>query len=225
MSRFIATASTGDCIVSCEKGLNGGCVRVTRSNGEIALSKTYRDAMISSVQISDDGRLCCYETDISPREAADQRLFIFDVETGKKIASFGVAGIFGHGALPDIARLTHDEVFFDIGGHVFGVSFKGEIVDKDSWNEYRLSEALEADYGYSAYYLSFEMEPARALELLKVSIGKKLESKFPAKVYRRIGEVYEELGDLTAAISNYEAALAIDPKVGIKKRLAALKKD
>jgi len=38
-----------------------------------------------------------------------------------------------------------------------------------------------------------------------------------------MGEVYEELNDISQAISHYELALQYDSKVGVKRKLSQLK--
>lgn len=46
-----------------------------------------------------------------------------------------------------------------------------------------------------------------------------------AKVLRLRGEVHEARGDVVAAVSAYREALELDPKVGVKRRLAALERE
>lgn len=43
------------------------------------------------------------------------------------------------------------------------------------------------------------------------------------RLYRKIGEYYEVAGDTNNAIKNWEKALALNPKVGIKRKLKLLK--
>ena len=45
-----------------------------------------------------------------------------------------------------------------------------------------------------------------------------------AAVYRTLGEVKESLGETSDAIHDYELALELNPKVGIKRHLDMLKK-
>ena len=45
-----------------------------------------------------------------------------------------------------------------------------------------------------------------------------------AQAYRYVGEIYEAIDNLSEAVKNYELALKIDPKIGIKRRLNLLKK-
>jgi tetratricopeptide (TPR) repeat protein len=52
-------------------------------------------------------------------------------------------------------------------------------------------------------------------------------AEFPerhAVAYRATGEILEALGDKPHAVEYYEYALQKNPKVGVKKRLDALKK-
>lgn len=46
-----------------------------------------------------------------------------------------------------------------------------------------------------------------------------------ARYLRVQGEVLEARGDLAAAVAAYRAALELNPKVGVKRRLAALEKE
>ena len=69
-------------------------------------------------------------------------------------------------------------------------------------------------------------EAEEILSLLSNALKKGLD-EYPnekASVYRTIGEVHEALGKIDDAIKNYEIALQINPKVGVKRRLNALKK-
>jgi len=58
-------------------------------------------------------------------------------------------------------------------------------------------------------------------------VAKEMRASSPdwaAKALRVKGEALEKAGRNSDAISAYEAALALDPKAGVKKRLSALQK-
>ena len=57
----------------------------------------------------------------------------------------------------------------------------------------------------------------------KASAGSGYSPKVLAKIYREIGETYQEFGNTDEAISYYEKALYKDPKVGLKMKLKKLK--
>jgi len=45
------------------------------------------------------------------------------------------------------------------------------------------------------------------------------------KIYRMIGEYYKAQGDIKNTIENWDKAIKINPKVGVKRKLEALKKN
>jgi tetratricopeptide (TPR) repeat protein len=58
----------------------------------------------------------------------------------------------------------------------------------------------------------------------KAASGSGYSPKVLAKIYREIGEAYQEAGNNEEAIRYYEKALYKDPKVGVKLKLKKLKK-
>jgi tetratricopeptide (TPR) repeat protein len=77
--------------------------------------------------------------------------------------------------------------------------------------------------------LGREMSKSEADVLIKI-LNDALKSKlvgYPneqAKAHRTAGEIYENLGETDSAIKSYEKALLLNPKVGVKRQLAILKK-
>ncbi len=68
---------------------------------------------------------------------------------------------------------------------------------------------------------------ARLLDFLSKAV-ERIPAEFPerhAVAYRATGEILEALGDKPHAVEYYEYALQKNPKVGVKKRLDALKKE
>ena len=66
---------------------------------------------------------------------------------------------------------------------------------------------------------------ARLLDFLTKAV-ERIPAEFPerhAVAYRATAEILEALGDKKQAVEYYEYALQKDPKVGVKKRLGALK--
>lgn len=113
-------------------------------------------------------------------------------------------------------------------------SFTGQFIDKEKWETERLNFA-------SAFELSFiakerlkekgcnlrEEDAKEILSLLHSALVKGLD-QYPnekATVYRTVGEIKESLGNISEAILNYEFALELNSKVGVKRRLEALKKN
>lgn len=112
-------------------------------------------------------------------------------------------------------------------------SFGGDFIEKDKWQIERINYvsafelSLIAKERFKEKYNSLsEADAQEILLLLDRALNKGLDG-YPnekAAVYRTMGEVKESLGKITEAIYNYELALEVNPKVGIKRRLDTLKK-
>jgi hypothetical protein len=113
-------------------------------------------------------------------------------------------------------------------------STTAEFLDQNLWEESILVSGSPFD--------AFALGEARAAELSSVPSAKEIETvietfqavlrlgitKYPnlaASAHRAIGEHQERVGDEKSAIASYERALTFDAKVGVKRRLAILKKD
>ncbi|MCF8245509.1 MAG: hypothetical protein K9J37_13540 [Saprospiraceae bacterium] len=58
------------------------------------------------------------------------------------------------------------------------------------------------------------------LGIQSLSIAAKFQPSQEAKIYRRIGEIYEDKGDFKKVIEFFEKAMAVNPKIGVKSKLA-----
>jgi hypothetical protein len=112
-------------------------------------------------------------------------------------------------------------------------TFAGQFVDKEKWEVERVNFASAFELSLIAKerfkeknYNLGEKDAEGILSLLYSALVKGLD-EYPnekATVYRTIGEIKESLGNISEAIHNYELALELNPKVGVKRRLDALKK-
>jgi tetratricopeptide (TPR) repeat protein len=62
-------------------------------------------------------------------------------------------------------------------------------------------------------------------ELLKIALTRNID-KYPneqASIHRAMGEILEAMKDAVGALNHYELALSLNPKVGLKRRVATLK--
>lgn len=112
-------------------------------------------------------------------------------------------------------------------------SFAGHFIDKDKWEVERIDYAsafelsIIAKERYKEKTSALSEADAQEILLLFDRALKKGLDEYPnekASVYRTMGEVKEFLGKTTEAIQNYELALELNPKVGIKRHLDVLKK-
>ena len=117
-------------------------------------------------------------------------------------------------------------------GDIFAFSFSGEFLDTEKWDQKRIERASPFELRRIAEdrlkVLRDDFSESTANEILKL-LRKALKGSlddYPiekALVHRRIGEVYELLQRTDLAIENYEIALKLNAKIGLKKKLAALK--
>jgi len=123
------------------------------------------------------------------------------------------------------------------GGTPFRINMAGEHLDARAIADGLLEDARRSPNGLALFYLVRErldqgeacsLEPAveQLVELLDESlrIGFEGYPEFEAKAHRAIGEVHERMGQLAEAVRSYETALEKDPKVGIQRRMASLRK-
>jgi DNA-binding SARP family transcriptional activator len=83
-------------------------------------------------------------------------------------------------------------------------------IAEEKLSEIESGQASAAEYG--------EVE-----SMLKRSVGTDISENTKAQAHRRLGEIAEKVGRPGDAIREYERALALNPKVGCKRRLAQLK--
>lgn len=110
-------------------------------------------------------------------------------------------------------------------------SFDGGFLDLDAWkrqcpeyaNGYQLLFAAEAELrqvrakGIEAY--------SGAIELLQSALAKGVSEFTQAKIHRHLGEIHDLLGEKQKALGHLETALRLNPKIGVKKKVARLKAD
>lgn len=195
-------------------------------NSGSKLVSQYFSANLNYSLISDDGRfavssLCNSNSDDSGLIA------IFDLQKGTLIAKIYPEDDLG--LLSSISSIDKTITFDynDLGK--FRYDFDGIFIDKE-----KLHDAL-IENG-SVFHLLEKVKNTKKIDdyaakkiiiLINNALDKGVD-KYPkahkAQVYRWIGEIYEKLKNIDEAIKNYEIALMIDPKVGIKRRLNLLKK-
>ena len=109
----------------------------------------------------------------------------------------------------------------------------GEFLDKEAWIEAKIVNGNGFDLLPIAKekitelgVIASEVEYRSVLDLLTLALDRGLED-YPnqrAMILRTMGEVFEYLHDASSAISRYEMALELHPRIGVKRRLDQLRK-
>lgn len=199
-----------------------GTFHAFRSDGSIILSRSYSANLLNN-GLSDDGRLAVCQTANAPGSPDSSVLSVFDLVAGEEIetwtAESGWASSYEFPAGGDrIRMIRHDRVSLDY-------SLRGEFIDRRVW----LKDEVSRGTLYAIRKALADGEAATGLSLGDLRAGVRVDiagedQRFVADAWRLLGEIEEAAGDPAAALEAYDRALAVNPKVGVAKRAAALRK-
>jgi len=196
------------------------------ADGHTLLKKTFSANLLTNA-VSPNGLLAVCQTANSKTEDS-YKLFLFDLKSGQQ----RFAATPGAGWTMDY---TIDEARNEVIAHIKGLGeFRydqtGQFVDREELEEATLRAG---DYGavipLAERLLQNDLSHARLDQILKAIYrarreGADANSGWKAAALKVTGLAYETLGDPTQAIAAYEQAIAINPKIGVKRRLSALQK-
>jgi len=181
-------------------------------------------ANLGNCSISKNGEIAIVETHNSNNKDGNM-LFIINTESSLLINKFERPIPFLTSKINSDKRtidlINKNEIVYTIdfnGNHLNYEDFKIQLFKKSSNNEillYYLKQPNEIKYQDNDYLKI----------LLKASKEKDCYISLRSdKVFREIGEFYENLGDFNKTIQYWEKAIEINPKVGIKRKLDDYKK-
>jgi hypothetical protein len=182
------------------------------------------NANIFNMGISDTGNYVVVQLCNSDNDDAN-KLYLFDINNKKVVFAI-------ESSWSDSYRISEDERIVYLNFRNFPRSyrctFNGELLDADLFESDAIDKATGAELFFLAQskYSTTSINPDEITRLLDKSIETGL-SQYPeylAKAYRIKGEICESAKDIKAAIQWYEKALETHEKVGVKRKLTALKK-
>lgn len=197
-------------------------------HGKVLVQKKFR-ANLYNNGISTEGKLAVCQT-CNSENADSSLLSLFDLTSGQLLWSkhpeSGWANSYGFDTTKQLLYLSYNEK------GKFAYDFFGGFPDAEKWHTERLRHAQGAELLLIAreHFKSIDINKdtsGEVLSLLERALNTGLDD-YPnekALAYRTIGEVFEKLGDTAKAVYNYERAIELNQKVGIKRRLDALKKE
>jgi hypothetical protein len=193
-------------------------------------------AAVERPALSADGRYLAFHTLAAPRESPrpqdGESVFLVDLHGPTFLWQRPVPVVW-----PE--RITFDEASRRVLVHtgpdeVFRYTYAGELLDADAVERVELRRALNEEYGYRLFDLArvrldqalSGKRPAGQLQevedLIHKALGKQMSPNTKAAAHRLLGEIAERRGDLTGAHTEYLAALALNPKIGLKKKLKSM---
>lgn len=204
-----------------------GTFRAFQADGSKLLTQDYAANLLNN-GLSVDGRLAACQTCNSSNEHDSAVLTVFDLLEGKELHRFRAES-----GWPHTYTFSADGETLSLGyandQRKFAYKIDGTFVDRDAW----ISERLKHGDLYMARQVIDEAEgrpdPKAAKRLLS-SVERGLAHKnsqddsSQAFGLRLRGELLESMGELDRALESYDKALALNPKIGIKRRADLLRK-
>jgi hypothetical protein len=198
-----------------------------RSNGETIVRATYNANLVYN-GLSRDGRFAACFTANSGDENDSAVLTVFDLTEGQEIARWRPES----GWPSSIEFPAPGEIgLADPHLGMFRYSLDGAFIDRGKWQQ----ACLESDHYWHVLRIAEQsideangkLTEERASEFVR-HIDRILlqvdDTKSKARALRLRGTCLEATRAPAAALKDYEMALALDPKVGVKRRAAQLRK-
>lgn len=198
-------------------------------SGKSLLTKKFKANLFNN-GLSADGHYAVCQTCGTDYEAHNERLFLFDLDTGANLENWApeTGRAFDYEfSQPGIIRL----VYRNLGG--FRFTYKGESLDQAAYADAMLLHGDAADALEFIHRMvrttSGELQGQWAEKILKgtrrvLSVLPPADEARMASAYRYQGQCLEGLGNQEAALASYDKALALKPGIGIKGRADKLRK-
>lgn len=201
--------------------LLSGTFHSFRSDGVEVVSRSYSANLLNN-GLSNDGRLAVCQTCNAPGSPDSSILTVFDLAAGAEVATWtaesGWADSYG---FPQGGRIR----MVRRGRPDLDYSLEGDFLDRRLW----LRDEVERGMLYAIRKALAEGEAATGLsaDALRAGVARALEGedqRLAADAWRLLGEIEEADGNVAEALDAYEQALGIDPRIGVAKKTAALRK-
>ena len=205
------------------KGSSGKLI-ILNSKGE-KLFERRTTANLGNCFISMDSKIVVFET-YSSETPDSNKIFVVDVNKSEIIHSFSRPITF-HDAQIDTEDLTIN--FITHEDFSYKIDFEGNHLNKDEYENQilELGSLIDSILLFESKSDREKFESKDYLDILDKALKDKEASEYfgKDKIYRKLGEYYEANGELENTIKYWELALEINPKIGVSRKLKALKKE
>jgi hypothetical protein len=196
---------------------------IFNSKGEELFSKK-TTANLGNCAISDNSQIALFETHNSNTNDGG-RIFIIDIPQKQVIRTIERPASFNSAKIDTEAKRIE---LIDHKGFTFEIDFEGNQTNAEEYENQILTKGSVYDrlWVYAEKPDEIKLKDQKYLELLtnaltdddaSYSFGKD-------KILRMIGDYHEANGNIEKTIENWEKAFSVNPKVGVKRKLDALKK-
>ncbi|UCS95417.1 hypothetical protein KZP23_10575 [Echinicola marina] len=172
--------------------------------------------------ISEDSQYAVFETHNMDNIHGD-KLFIIDVPKAdvikKLVRPCGIKELDIYSVSKEISILNSDdyEVIIDFEGRQTNIEdYENQVRKKGN-----IRDVLSL---YNGIPQNKKFSDPRYIELINKAVDSEDKIYGLDQIFRNLGEFYEEKGDIKKTVENWEIAIKINPKVGVKRRLTSYKK-
>jgi hypothetical protein len=202
-----------------------GIFHAYRADGTPIVTRDFAANLVNN-GLADDGRFAVCQAANAPHSSDSSILAIFDLRTGQEIAAWvpdsGWADDYSFPAGDATIRLHYRD------GAAFDYTLNGRFLDRDRWivhqahsgNIYVLDELLR-ECG-EAIPVDLAVTILQGLQPALAAPG--IDERQHALACKVRGRCLEAQGDLTGALASFDEAIALDPKIGLKRRVAQLRR-
>lgn len=199
--------------------LSGEFLVYNNQGDEVVKHRT--KANLGNCQISSDSRFAIVETYNSDNDDGN-KIFIFDIINGGLLNKIAKPVAYKE-ALIDTDNMVIS--LTDFKDHIFKVDFHGNPLNfRDYYNE-KISIGASDDV-INFFIRNLPDKRHQDKNYLNALLNESNSGKDYIRldyIYREIGECYEAKGDVENTIFYWEKAMEINPKIGVKRKLARLK--
>lgn len=198
-----------------------GVFRAYRADGSVIVERAF-SANLPNNGIADDGSMAVCQTCSAPGPDGSL-LAIFDLASGCEVAAWvPESGWAESYAFPAEGRI---QLRYG-GGQAFDYALDGEFLDRDHW----IDAQARSDNVHMLHNLLRGATPSPTLSATIIASVDTILARpqlNPAErplALKVRGLCQEALGNFPAALSDYEEAIALDAKIGLKRKAAELRK-
>ncbi|MBP7136073.1 MAG: VRR-NUC domain-containing protein [Sphingomonadaceae bacterium] len=203
------------------EGLKGRFVAFAPDGTQLITQQFAANLMSNS--LSPDGKFAICQTANAPGSADSCRYMLFDLTTGREMARWAVETGWAERYEWDCEQRR---VYLCVkDGERVGYDFTGCMVEREAWQLRRIGAGDLNVIQAVMVATSANDHPLRSEIIAGLGIAARDgEIWQQARAYRLLGELHEQACEIAQAVKAYDDALAIDPKVGVARRVEQLRK-
>lgn len=191
-------------------------------DGRLRVAQRIAANLISN-SLSPDGRHAICQTANAPGSPDSCHYILFDLDSGQEKARWEAETGWAEDYTWDCAG---QQLFLHMrDGEKVAYDYTGTMVDREGWQRRRIAAGdLQVIRAITTASGNIDEELRHAIMAGLATAARDGDIWSQALAFRHLGEMHESAGELEKAISAYDDALAIDPRIGVARKVEQLRK-